>query len=143
MALVNVNNKVNLAQTTLPEDVRRQGVSVVKRSPAMLQAFAFFSPDGRYDQIYIHNWMQINVVDELKRVEGVGDCSVFGSMDYAMRVWLQPDKLAKYGVSVNQVKAAIQEQNSQYAPGRLGDMPTSADTQLAWQIDTQVPRLTP
>lgn len=120
MALVNVNNKVNLAQTTLPEDVRRQGVSVVKRSPAMLQAFAFFSPDGRYDQIYIHNWMQINVVDELKRVEGVGDCSVFGSMDYAMRVWLQPDKLAKYGVSVNQVKAAIQEQNSQYAPGTPG-----------------------
>lgn len=124
MALVNVNNKVNLAQTTLPEEVRRQGVSVVKRSPAMLQAFAFFSPDGRYDQIYIHNWMQINVVDELKRVEGVGDCSVFGSMDYAMRVWLQPDKLAKYGVSINEVKAAIQEQNSQYAPGRLGDMPT-------------------
>ncbi|WP_302413423.1 efflux RND transporter permease subunit [uncultured Desulfovibrio sp.] len=143
MALVNVNNKVNLAQTTLPEDVRRQGVSVVKRSPAMLQAFAFFSPDGRYDQIYIHNWMQINVVDELKRVEGVGDCSVFGSMDYAMRVWLQPDKLAKYGVSVNQVKAAIQEQNSQYAPGRLGDMPTSADTQLAWQIDTQGRLVTP
>ena len=143
MALVNVNNKVNLAQTTLPEEVRRQGVSVVKRSPAMLQAFAFFSPDGRYDQIYIHNWMQINVVDELKRVEGVGDCSVFGSMDYAMRVWLQPDKLAKYGVSINEVKAAIQEQNSQYAPGRLGDMPTSEDTQLGWQIDTQGRLVTP
>ena len=94
MALVNVNNKVNLAQTLLPEEVRRQGVSVVKRSPSMLQVFAYLSEDGRYDAVYIHNWMKINVVDALKRVPGVGDCQVFGEMDYAMRVWLQPDKLA-------------------------------------------------
>ena len=113
MALVNVNNKVNLAQTILPEAVRRQGVSVLKRSPAMLLVFSYFSPDGRYDQVYINNWAQINVVDALKRVAGVGDVVIFGSMDYAMRIWLQPDKLAKYGVSVNEVSAAIQEQNSQ------------------------------
>lgn len=143
MALVNVNNRVSLSQTTLPEDVRRQGVSVVKRSPAMLQVFSFFSPDGRYDGVYIHNWMTINIVDELKRIPGVGDCMVFGSMDYAMRVWLQPDKLAKYGLSVAEVRAAIQEQNSQYAPGRLGDMPSLPSTRLTWQIDTQGRLVTP
>ena len=84
MALVNVNNKVNLAQTVLPEAVRRQGVSVLKRSPAMLLVFSYFSTDGRYDQVFIHNWAQINVVDALKRVEGVGDVTIFGSMDYAL-----------------------------------------------------------
>ena len=143
MALVNVNNKVNLAQTLLPEEVRRQGVTVVKRSPAMLQAFAYYSPDGRYDEVYIHNWMQINVVDELKRVPGVGDCSVFGSMSYSMRIWLQPDKLAKYGLTVGEVARAIQDQNSQYAPGRLGDMPSPPSTQLTWQIDTEGRLVTP
>lgn len=143
MALVNVNNKVNLAQTLLPEEVRRQGVSVVKRSPAMLQVFAFYSPDGRYDEVYIQNWMQINVIDELKRVPGVGDASIFGSMSYAMRIWLQPDKLAKYALTINDVTQAIQEQNSQFAPGRLGDMPSPASTQLTWQIDTQGRLVTP
>ena len=143
MALVNVNNKVNLAQATLPEDVRRQGVTVVKRSPAMLQVFCFYSPDGRYSDVFIHNWAQVNVVDELKRLNGVGDCSLFGSMDYSMRIWLQPDKLAKYGITTKQVTSAIQEQNSQYAPGRLGDMPTADSTQLTWQIDTQGRLVTP
>lgn len=136
MALVNVNNKVNLAQTLLPEEVRRQGVTVTKRSPAMLEAFSVYSPDGRYSNVELTNWMRINLVDELKRVTGVGDCSAFGSLEYSMRVWLMPDKLAKYGLSINEVSAAIQEQNSQFAPGRLGEMPVLADTQLTWQIDT-------
>ena len=143
MALVNVNNKVNLAQTTLPQEVRQQGVTVVKRSPAMLQVFSFFSPNGRYDEVYLHNWMQINVVDELKRVAGVGDCSVFGNRNYSMRIWLQPDKLAKYGIATQQVAAAIQEQNSQFAPGRLGEMPAPEGTQLTWQIDTLGRLVTP
>lgn len=136
MAMVNVNNKVNLAQTQLPEEVRRQGVTVVKRSPAMLQVFSCYSPDGRYNNVQLANWMKINLVDEIKRVTGVGDCSVFGSLDYAMRVWLMPDKLAKYGLSIGEVVAAIQEQNSQFAPGRLGAMPVMPNTQLTWQIDT-------
>ena len=143
MAMVNVNNKVNLAQTQLPEEVRRQGVTVTKRSPSMLQAFACYSPDGRYDEIYLANWMKINMVDELKRVTGVGDCTIFGSRDYSMRIWLQPDKLAKYGISIPEVAAAIQDQNSQFAPGRLGAMPVVAGTQLNWQIDTQGRLVTP
>ncbi|MBQ7608118.1 MAG: multidrug efflux RND transporter permease subunit [Desulfovibrionaceae bacterium] len=143
MALVNVNNKVNLAQTLLPQTVRQQGVSVVKRSPAMLQAFSFISPDGRYNETYIHNWMNINVVDELKRIPGVGDCSVFGQMDYAMRIWLLPDKMAKYGVTAQDISQAISEQSSQFAPGRLGDNPLVPGTDLSWQIDTLGRLLTP
>ena len=133
MALVNVNNKVNLAQTTLPETVRLQGVQVTKRSPAMLQVIALYSPDGRYDAVYLHNYMQVNVADELKRVPGVGDVTVFGYMDYSMRIWLVPDKLAKYGVTVGEVSAAIQEQNSQFSPGRLGDAPMPDTAQLSWR----------
>ena len=137
MALVNVNNKVNLAQTTLPESVRLQGVTVTKRSPAMLQVIAMYSPDGRYDEVYLHNYMQVNVADELKRVPGVGDVSVFGQMDYSMRIWIQPDKLAKYKLTVSDVAAAIQEQNSQFSPGRLGDPPLPQNAELSWQIDTK------
>ena len=137
MALVNVNNKVNLAQTTLPESVRLQGVTVTKSSPAMLQVIAMYSPDGRYDEVYLHNYMQVNVADELKRVPGVGDVSVFGQMDYSMRIWIQPDKLAKYKLTVSDVAAAIQEQNSQFSPGRLGDPPLPQNTELSWQIDTK------
>ena len=137
MALVNVNNKVNLAQTTLPESVRLQGVTVTKRSPAMLQVIALYSPDGRYDEVFLHNYMQMNVADELKRVPGVGDVSVFGQMDYAMRIWIQPDKLAKYNLSVSDIAAAIQEQNSQFSPGRLGDPPLPQNAELSWQIDTK------
>lgn len=137
MATVNVNNKVNLAQTQLPEEVRRQGVSVTKRSPSMLMALSIVSPDKRYDQVALANWMKINLADEIKRVTGVGDFSVFGSLDYSMRIWLQPDKLAKYGVSIQEVASAISDQNSQFAPGRLGSMPVTLETSLNWQIDTQ------
>lgn len=143
IATVNVNNKVNLAQTQLPEEVRRQGVSVTKRSPSMLQVFSCFSPDGRYDTVQLANWVKINLLDELKRVTGVGDAVVFGSNDYSMRIWLQPDKLGKYGISIPEIVAAIQDQNSQFAPGRLGAMPVVPDTQLNWQIDTLGRLITP
>lgn len=136
-ALVNVNNKVQLASTQLPEDVRRQGLVVLKKSPALLQILALYSPDGRYDEIYLHNYMQANIVDEMKRVPGVGDCSIFGSMDYSMRIWLQPDKLAKYDLTPDDVAAAIRDQNAQFAPGRMGEMPSPATVQMTWQIDTQ------
>lgn len=136
-ALVNVNNKVQLATTQLPEDVRRQGLVVLKKSPALLQLLALYSPDGRYDEVYLHNYMQANVVDEMKRVPGVGDCSIFGSMDYSMRIWLQPDKLAKYSLTPADISAAIRDQNAQFAPGRMGEQPGPTSVQMTWQIDTQ------
>lgn len=135
MALVNVNNKVNLAQVQLPEETRRQGITVAKRSPAMLMGFSCYSPDNRYDQVFLTNWMKINMVDELSRIEGVGDCRIYGGLDYAMRIWIQPDKMGKYGLTIGEVAAAIQKQNSQYARGRLGEMPVTRDTELSWQID--------
>ncbi len=137
IALVNVNNKVNLAQTLLPEDVRRQGVTVTKDSPAMLLIISLFSPDGRFGNDYIANYLQTNIVDEMKRVSGVGDCSVFGSSQYAMRVWLDPDKLTKYALTPTDINLAIQDQNAQFAPGRLGSMPTLEGIDLTWQLDTK------
>ncbi|MCR5169708.1 MAG: multidrug efflux RND transporter permease subunit [Desulfovibrio sp.] len=136
MALVNVCNKVNLAQTLLPQTVRALGVSVVKRSPSFLQFFTMYSPDGRYSDVFMHNYLQMNVVDDLKRIEGVGDAQIFGYASYSMRIWLDPSKMAKFGVTVTEVAAAIQEQNSQFAPGRLGNAPSPEDTLLTWQMDT-------
>ncbi len=137
IALVNVNNKVNLAQNLLPAEVRAQGVSVTKRSPAMLQIIALTSPDGRYDAVYLSNYLQTNVVDELKRVPGVGDASVFGAMNYTMRIWVDPDKLTKYQLQPSDVAAAIRDQNAQFAPGQIGASPADPNIELTWQIDTK------
>lgn len=137
MDLVNVCNRVNLAQTQLPETVRSLGISVTKRSPAFLLFFTVVSPDGRYDNVYMHNYVTVNIIDELKRVEGVGLAQLFGSNDYSMRIWLHPDKMAKLGITVSDVAAAIQEQNTQFAPGRLGNTPSPEGTLLTWQLDAQ------
>ncbi len=137
MALVNVNNKVNLAQTLLPDIVRSQGITVTKRSPSFLQLVAIYSTDDRYSDIYLANYLELNVLDEVKRIEGVGDASSFGPSDYSMRIWLKPDLMAKYQVTVSDVAAAISDQNQQFAPGRMGDMPTPKDTMLTWQIDAK------
>ncbi len=136
MALVNVNNKVNLAQTLLPAEVRNQGVSVTKRSPSFLQLLCLYSEDDRYSDIYLANYLEINILDEVKRVEGVGDASTFGPSDYSMRIWLKPDIMGKYGLTVTDVANAISEQNQQFAPGRLGNTPSPADNMMTWQIDT-------
>lgn len=136
MALVNVCNKVNLAQTQLPDTVRNLGISIVKRSPAFLMLLSIYSPGGTYNMAYLHNYLQTNIIDELKRVEGVGDASIFGDASYAMRIWLHPDKLAKYELTVDDVVSAVTEQNSQFAPGRLGDVPSPSDTMLTWQLDS-------
>lgn len=137
MALVNVNNKVNLAQTLLPQEVRNQGISVTKRSPSFLQLLCLYSSDDRYSDIYLANYLEINILDEVKRVAGVGDASTFGPSDYSMRVWLKPDLMGKYGLTVSDVAAAIAEQNQQFAPGRLGNTPSPADNLMTWQIDSK------
>ena len=135
MAQVMVNNRVQIASAQLPEEVRRQGVSVLKRAPAILLMVTFASPGGRYSEIYLHNYMLVNVLDEIKRIPGVGDAMIFGLFDYSMRIWLQPDKLAKYRLTPADVQAAIQDQNAQFSPGRLGDSPAPDDTELNLQVD--------
>jgi len=136
MAQVMVNNRVQIASAQLPEEVRRQGVAVLKKSPAILLIVALTSPDDRYNELYLHNYMLLNVLDEIKRTPGVGDASIFGLLDYSMRIWLHPDKLAKYRLTPADVQAAIQDQNAQFSPGRLGDSPAPGDTELNLQVDT-------
>ena len=142
---INVNNRVQAAQTTLPTEVRRQGVTVTKKSSNMLQVIGFDSPTGRYDSVFISNYVLVNVLDELKRLPGVGDASIFGAKDYAMRVWLRPDKLAQLKLTPADVATAITEQNAQFAAGRIGAEPTNPDTPVAlnYMVTTQGRLMTP
>jgi len=98
-ATINVNNRVQRALLVLPEEVRRQGVTVNKRSSSILQVLTMSSPGARYDTIFISNYALINVIDDLRRTPGVGDASLFGASDYSMRIWLRPDKVAQYNLT--------------------------------------------
>ena len=142
-ATINVNNRVQAATASLPEEVRRQGVTVTKRSPSILQVVNMFSPDGRYDSVYISNYVLVNIVDELKRLPGVGDASIFGAKDYSMRIWLHPDKLAQLKLTPGDVAAAIREQNAQFAAGRIGQEPSSSPLELNYLVTTKGRLATP
>lgn len=109
-ATINVNNRVQRATSTLPQDVTRQGVTVAKRSTSILGLVAMFSEGGQYDRTYIGNYALLNVVDDLKRIPGVGDAQVLGNPNYSMRIWLRPDKLAQYSLTPTDVATAIREQ---------------------------------
>jgi len=136
-ATINVNNKVQAALAKLPEEVRRQGVKVEKKSSDILQVITLYSPDGSRDPIFISNYALINVIDELKRLKGVGDASQFGSKDYSMRIWLRPDKLAQYNLTPTDVVNAIQEQNSQFAAGSFGKQPLTQEQDFTYTVTTQ------
>ncbi|MHC1711513.1 MAG: efflux RND transporter permease subunit [Solidesulfovibrio sp.] len=128
---INVNNRVQAALTTLPSEVQRQGVTVTKKSSNILQVVAFESPSKRYDAVYLSNYVLVNVLDELKRLPGVGDAAIFGAKDYSMRVWLRPDKLAQLKLTPTDVANAITEQNAQFAAGRIGAEPTEPEKPVA------------
>jgi len=131
-AQVQVQNRVSQALPKLPEEVRRLGVTTIKASPDLLMVVHLFSPDGRYDDIYVRNYATLQVRDVLARLNGVGQVRIFGSGDYAMRVWLDPNKVASKGLTASEVVAAIREQNVQIAAGSVGQQPTSSpvDTEL-------------
>jgi hydrophobe/amphiphile efflux-1 (HAE1) family protein len=136
-ATINVNNRVQRATAVLPEEVRRQGVTVTKRSSSILQIVALSSPNRRYDTIYISNYALVNVIDELRRTPGVGDASLFGASDYSMRVWLKPDKIAQVGLTPGDIAAAIREQNAQFAAGRFAEEPTPGRQAFTYSVTTQ------
>ncbi|EJW09541.1 RND efflux system, inner membrane transporter CmeB [Rhodovulum sp. PH10] len=136
-ATINVNNRVQRATVLLPEEVRRQGVTVAKRSSSILQVVTMSSPNRRYDTIFISNYALINVIDELRRTPGVGDASLFGASDYSMRIWLRPDKVAQYGLTPSDIAAAIREQNSQFAAGRFGEEPMKDPQAFTYSVTTQ------
>jgi multidrug efflux pump len=123
-AQVQVQNRVSQALARLPEDVRRQGVVTQKQSSSMTLVVHLLSPDDRYDAVYLRNYAALHVVDELRRIPGVGDAQAFGAGEYAMRIWLDPGKVAARGLTASDVVGAIREQNVQVSAGQLGAPPT-------------------
>ncbi|HVJ80778.1 MAG TPA: efflux RND transporter permease subunit, partial [Planctomycetia bacterium] len=138
-ALVMVQNRVTLALPQLPSEVQRQGITVRKKTPDLLQIINFYSPDDRYDTIYLSNFALINVRDEILRVEGVSDINISGQRDYSIRVWLDPDLLAARNLTAPDVVAAIRSQNLEVAPGRIGAPPGSLGVDFQLPLDTLGP----
>jgi multidrug efflux pump subunit AcrB len=134
---VNVNNRVQVALAGLPAEVRQQGVTVKKQSSAMLNVIAVHSPDGRHDGLFLSDYLTINVLDVIRRVPGVGDVTLFGPLDDAMREWVRTERLAQLGLTPSDVIAAIQAQNVQAPVGRIGAEPISDDQQLQLTITTR------
>lgn len=133
-AALNVNNRVKQIEARLPEQVRRQGVIVSKGSSSFLQVLAFYSPDQRYDDLFTSNYVTLNVLDRLKRIPGTTNVQIFGAKDYAMRIWVRPDQLTHHNLTMEDVAAALNEQNAQFAAGKIGQTPTTSDQQLVYSI---------
>ena len=135
-ALVMVQNRVSLALPQLPQAVQEQGLTIKKKSPSILMVINFFSPDGRYDDVYLSNYATINVKDELFRLDGVGDINYLGERDYSIRVWLDPQALAYRNLTPGEVSQAIQSQSLAAAPGQVGASPSRRDQSLELPLDT-------
>ena len=142
-AMLEINNRVRSAERRLPESVRQNGVNVRKRSEETLMIVPFYSPNGTLKPIQLADYVNLNVVDAIKRVPGVGDADVFGNAQSAMRIWLNPKKMAQLGITAIDVRKAIEEQNNQYAAGKVGTSPTTDDQQLVYTIRTKGQLLTP
>ncbi len=135
-AQVLVQNRVALAEPRLPEEVRRQGISVKKRSPDLSLVVNLISPDKRYDSVYLSNYALLQIKDTLARLPGVGDILVFGARDYSMRLWLNPEQIAARSLTASDVVNAIREQNIQVAAGVVGQQPTKENTDFQYTVST-------
>jgi hydrophobe/amphiphile efflux-1 (HAE1) family protein len=136
-AQVQVQNRVSQVLPKLPEEVRRLGVTTTKQSPDLTMVVHLFSPNGRYDEVYLRNYATLQVRDVLARIPGAGDVRVFGSGDYAMRVWLNPDKIAARNLTASDIVAAIREQNVQVAAGAVGQPPVGRPVDFELQINAK------
>jgi len=134
-AQVLVQNRVASALSSLPDAVQAQGVTVQKTSTAILQIVTLASPDRRFDSLYLANYATINLKDDLSRLPGVGNVNVFGAGAYAMRIWLDPDRMKARGLNIQDVVASLQQQNEQATPGQVGAPPTSAKTAFQYTLD--------
>ena len=141
MAQVRVQNRVALAMPNLPDVVRATGITTRKRSPELLLTVSLNSPEGRYDQLYLSNYAVTRLKDELSRLKGVSDVTIFGQRDYATRVWVDPDRLAARSLTALDVVNALRAQNAQVAAGQVGQPPTF-DGQPFQVTITTVGRLT-
>ncbi len=135
-AQVLVQNRVALAEPRLPEEVRRQGISVKKRSPDLSMVVNLVSPDKRYDSVYLSNYALLQIKDTLARLPGVGDIAIFGARDYSMRLWLNPEKIAARNLTASDVISAIRDQNIQVAAGVVGQQPSKNNTDFQYTITT-------
>ena len=134
---VNVNNRVQVALSKLPQDVQRQGVTVKKQSSALLGVIAVYSPKSTHDELFISNYVTINLLDSIKSTPGVGDATLWGPQDYAMRAWVRTDRLTGLNLTTGDIIKAIEAQNVQAAVGRIGARPISNDQQLQLNIQTK------
>lgn len=136
-ATINVNNRVQMALNSLPSEVQTHGVTVTKQSSNFLLLVSLLSPKNTYDELYMSNYAIVNIVDELKRIPGVGNTTLFNNQEYSMRVWLKQDQLAKYNLTSIDVVNAISEQNSQFAAGRLNQTPSNSSQAYTFTVTTQ------
>jgi len=134
---VNVQNRAQLATPLLPQEVQRQGLTIRKKSAALLQVINIYSPKNTHDALFLSNYATINVIDPLSRIRGVGQASLFGPLDYSLRLWLDPDRLTGLNLTPADVVAAVQSQNVQAALGRIGSAPTPQQQQIQLTITTQ------
>src|ERR1700742_334586 len=132
-----VQNRVNQALSRLPDDVQRLGVTTIKSSPTLTMVVHLISPNDRYDMTYLRNYALLNVRDRLQRIRGVGEVQLWGAGDYAMRVWLDPQKVAERNLTATEVVNAIREQNIQVAAGVIGASPSVPGTQLQLSVNAR------
>ena len=137
MALVRVQNRVKLAEPKLPTDVRVQGLEVDQKSPDILKIISFTSPGGSYDYVFLSNYVSINVQNALARVEGISGAELFGQADYSMRLWLDPNRMARLSITTTDVISALQEQNVQVAAGKVGAPPFDGNLQTEYTLQTK------
>jgi multidrug efflux pump len=142
LAAINVNNRIQAAVPRLPEEVRRQGIVVRKASTSILQVVAMYSPDGSQDPLALTNYASLNILDEIRRVPGVGDAQMWGQ-EYSIRIWMQPDKLSQLGLAASDVIAAVRAQNSQFAGGRVGVEPMPEAVDFTFSVQAQGRLATP
>ncbi len=140
---VNVNNRVQAALARLPAEVQRNGVTVLKKSAAILQFMQFYSENGKQDPLFLSNYVTINVLDAIARVPGVGQAFVFGALDYSMRIWFESDRLTQLGLAPSDIIAALASQNVQGAVGRVGARPIPDETQFQINLQTKGRLTTP
>ena len=136
-ATIDVNNKVQAATAKLPAEVTKQGVTVEQKSNSILQVISMQSTSEEYDTLYVSNYALLNVLDEIKRIKGVGSATLFANQDYSMRIWLSPDRLAEYNLTPQDVIAAVQEQNSQFAAGQFGQQPMDEYQPYTYSVNTK------
>jgi len=136
-AQVLVQNRVSIAEPRLPEEVRRLGITTTKSSPDLMMVVHILSPDNRYDQLYVSNYARTRIRDVLLRLDGVGDLTIFGEREFSLRIWLDPQKLAAYGMTASDVVQSLQEQNVQVSGGSIGGPPSSGTNAFQYTVTTQ------